>query len=518
VIELSPIDRRTFVRRSLGVSAALLAPGIVKAQTAKPGIPSGVGAGDVSSGRAMIWSRTDRPARMIVEYATTEGFQNPLRVVGPAALEPTDFTARVALRDLPAGQRIFYRVRFLDLMDLRTLSDPVAGSFTTAPSDGARDVTIAWSADTVGQGWGINPDWGGLKLYDTMRAVRPDVFVHCGDTIYADGPLTAEVKLDDGSLWKNVVTEAKSHPAETLADFRGNHQYNLTDERMRRFNAEVAQMPLWDDHEVRDNWYPTRDLAKDDRYHLKSMAILSERARRAFLEHHPIAIDPDNQDRIHRTVSLGPGVEIFALDMRSFRGPNSENRQPVLNEDSAILGANQLAWLKARLAASPATWKVIAADLPIGVVVPDRPNFYEAVANDDPGAPLGRELEIADLLRFIKAQRIKNVIWITADIHYCAAHHYDPSRARFTDFDPFWELVAGPLHAGTFGPNALDPTFGPEARFVGIPPGMKQNRPPSEGFQFFGVLAYSGKTKALTARLHDLSGKTLWSVDLAAAP
>ena len=75
--------------------------------------------------------------------------------------------------------------------------------------------------------------------------------------------------------------EAKSRPAQTLADFRGNHQYNLTDEHMRRFNAEVAQMPLWDDHEVRDNWYPTRDLSKDDRYQVKSMALLSERARRA---------------------------------------------------------------------------------------------------------------------------------------------------------------------------------------------------------------------------------------------
>ena len=83
---------------------------------------------------------------------------------------------------------------------------------------------------------------------------------------------------------------------------------------------------------------------------------------------------------------------------------------------------------------------------------------------------------------------IRNVVWITGDVHYCAAHHYDPARARFTDFDPFWEFVAGPLHAGTFGPNALDATFGPEVRFIGIPPGMKPNRPPCDGLQFFGTL------------------------------
>jgi alkaline phosphatase D len=511
------IDRRTFLDRSLGFGAVMLAPAIVRAQSSKPAITSGIGAGDVNGGRAVIWSRTERPARLVVEYATTESFRDPRRVVGPAALEPTDFTARVALRELPPGQRIFYRVRFQDLADLRTWSDPLTGSFNTPPSDASRDLTIAWSADTVGQGWGINPGWGGLKLYDAMRRAQPDVFVHCGDTIYADGPLESEVKLDDGTMWKNMVTEAKSHPAESLADFRGCHQYNLLDEHMRRFNAEVAQMPLWDDHEVRDNWYPTRDLSKDERYKLKSMAVIAERARRAFLEHHPISIDPDNQDRIHRTLSLGPAVEIFGLDVRSYRGPNSENRQPTLDESSALMGASQLAWLKEQLAASRATWKVVASDLPIGAVVPDRPNFFEAFANDDPGPPLGRELEVADLLRFIKARRVRNVVWITADVHYCAAYHYDPARAKFTDFDPFWELVAGPLHAGTFGPNTLDPTFGPEARFVGIPPGMKPNRPPSDGFQFFGTLKYHAKTRALTAALHDLSGKTLWSVELGAS-
>ena len=62
------------------------------------------------------------------------------------------------------------------------------------------------------------------------------------------------------------------------------------------------------------------------------------------------------------------------------------------------------------------------------------------------------------------------MVWVTADIHYCAAHHYHPTRAKFTEFDPFWEFVAGPLNAGTFGPNKMDATFGPEVKFTGIPP------------------------------------------------
>lgn len=492
------------------------AAAIVQSEASRPAIAQGVASGDVTAGRAVIWSRSDRDARMVVEYSTTESFAAVQRRIGPAALASSDFTARVVLTDLPPGQRIFYRVLFQDLADLRAWSAPQAGSFRTpAAADVPRDVTLAWSADTVGQGWGINPDWGGLRLYETMRSVEPDVFIHCGDTIYADGPLRPEVTLDDGGVWRNVVTEAKSKVAETLDDYRGAYKYNLLDEHMRRFNSEVPQIVIWDDHEVRDNWYEARDLSKDDRYTIKSAALLAAHARQAFLEFNPIGRSADDPERIYRVVPYGPLVDVFTLDLRSYRGANSENRQASLTQESMVFGAAQLAALKGELAGSRATWKVIASDMPIGLIVRDGQSHFEAVANADPGVPRGRELEVADLLRFIRDREIRNVVWITGDVHYCAAHHYDPSRAAFTEFEPFWEFVAGPLHAGTFGPNALDATFGPEVKFAGVPAGMKGNRPPSDGFQFFGTLHIGAKTRVLTARLHDLAGKVLYSSELA---
>jgi alkaline phosphatase D len=489
------------------------APAIVSAPGAKPSAPFGVAAGDVGAGRAIIWSCADRPSRMFVEYATTERFLDARRVRGPAALETSDFTCRTVLTELPPGQRVFYRVLFQDLSDLRTWSEPVAGSFTT-PASTPRDITLAWSADTVGQGWGRNPDWGGLRLYDTIRRAQPDVFINVGDTIYADQPLVAEVKLDDGSVWKNVVTPAKSKVAQTIEDFRGCHQYNLVDEHMRRLTSEVSQIVMWDDHEVRDNWYWERRQDSDARYEVKSVALLAARARQAFFEHYPLPLVGDDPERIYRSIPMGPLVEVFALDMRSYKSANSANRQAAVGDAAAILGARQLQWLKDGLTNSRAVWKIVAADLPLALIVRDGPDLYEAVANGDAGVPLGRELEIADLLRHLKAQRVRNVVWITADVHYCAAHHYDPARATFTDFDPFWEFVAGPLNAGTFGPNQLDPTFGPDAKFVGVPPGMKGNRPPSDGFQFFGTLKADARQRTLTAQLHDLSGRTLFGIEL----
>ncbi|MGH9831522.1 MAG: alkaline phosphatase D family protein, partial [Blastocatellia bacterium] len=425
------MNRRSFLFHTAMASGGLLSAkllnkptppqAIIVSDKMRPVIPFGAQSGDITANRAVIWSRSDRPARMIVEYATTESFQNSRRIIGPSAIEPTDFTARVDLADLPAGQRIFYRLTFQDLNDLKVFSEPVAGSLRTAPNT-KRDVSFVWGGDVCGQGWGINPDFGGMKIFETMRQMQPDLFIHSGDTIYADGVIPAEVNLDDGSIWKNIATPEKSKVAETLDEFRGNYRYNLMDENLRRFNAEVPMLAQWDDHEVRNNWYPGQIL-DDNRYVVKSVDLLAARARRAFLDYQPIRFNADDPERIYRAFSYGPLLDVLMLDERSYRGPNTPNRQTTINAETEFFGAAQMAWIKQRLLRSKARWKVIASDMPIGIVVKDGKNF-EAFANGN-GPALGREPELADLLRFIKRNKIKNVVWLTADVHYCAAHYYD---------------------------------------------------------------------------------------------
>src|SRR4030095_1225742 len=106
---------------------------------------------------------------------------------------------------------------------------------------------VAWGGDTAGEGWGIDPAHGGMRIYESMRARQPDLFVHSGDLIYADQPILPEVRLADGPLWQNIVTEEVSKPAETLREFRGRYRYNLLDEHVRRFNTEVPMIAQWDD-------------------------------------------------------------------------------------------------------------------------------------------------------------------------------------------------------------------------------------------------------------------------------
>jgi alkaline phosphatase D len=274
----------------------------------------------------------------------------------------------------------------------------------------------------------------------------------------------------------------------------------------------------WDDHEVMNNWSDSKDLSGDDRYTEKSVRLIAARSGRAFHEMTPIRYTPAEPGRVYRKIAYGPMLDVFFLDLRSYRGPNGPAMETEMTPESRILGAEQLAWLKRELAKSKATWKVIACDMPIGLIVWDNWKEQagaEAVSNGDNGPAKGRELEFADLLRYIKTAGITNTIWFTADVHYTAAHYYDPSKAQFQDFEPFWEFVSGPLHAGTFGPNDLDMTFGPQVKYVKAPTAEQgQNLPPSMGLQFFGLVDIDGTTEQMTVRLMDRADTELYTLTL----
>jgi alkaline phosphatase D len=521
----TPRSRTLVSRRRLlaGGSAAALSlvgggialPGLSRAGS-RPMITHGLQSGDVSSNAGVVWARVDRPSRVFFDVTTDESFKTINKTVFVDALPESDFTAKALIDGLPSGQIIFYRVRAQDLLDTKGTGEPMVGRFRTAPGE-RRDISFVWSGDTAGQGWGIDESRGGMKIYETMLRHRPDFFIHSGDTIYADGPIQVEVKLPDGSMWKNVTIEEKAKVAETLAEFRGNYKYNLMDKHVRAFNAAVPMLAQWDDHEVTNNWSSSKSLAEDIRYTVKEVPLLAARAARAFHEYMPLAATPHEPGRVYRKVSYGPSLDMFFIDMRSYRGPNTDNVQAEAGPETVFLGAEQLVWLKRELMNSRATWKVIAADMPLGIIVwNDAANKRgsEAIAQGN-GPALGRELEFANLLSFIKHAGVKNVVWLTADVHYTAAHYYDPNRAQFQDFEPFWEFVSGPLHAGTFGPGDLDNTFGPQLRYVKAPePGQGQNLPPSMGLQFFGHVLIDGKTEQMTVKLKDVADADLWKVTL----
>ncbi|WP_374202778.1 alkaline phosphatase D family protein [Saccharothrix sp. S26] len=139
-----------------------------------------------------------------------------------------------------------------------------------------------------------------------------------------------------------------------------------------------------------------------------------------------------------------------------------------------VLGAAQARWLVDSLDRSRATWKVIAADLPIGLTVPDGADV-ESVANGLPGA----QHRVADRGR--------------------ALHGGAP-------------LLAGTgVVPGLRPVLALGPTFGPEAVSVNAPPAA--NTSPLDGFQHFGEVPVT-RDGELTVWLRGIKGRSLWSKTL----
>ncbi len=507
------LTRRSFLLTAgaagLAASSALAVPHYAR-RHGSPVFTHGVQSGDVDTSSGMIWARTDRPAEIAVEYSTTESFTNAVRGPVLKAGHETDFAAKHLLTELLPDQDVFYRLTATDAASQHLVSEPIVGRFRTAPLR-RRSVRFVWSGDTAGQGWGI--DDIGMKTYSTMRLHEPDFFIHSGDTIYADNPIPDEIRLRDGTIWKNrIVSDEKREVARTLSEYRGQWKYNLLDRHLLDFNAQCPTFFQWDDHEVLNNWSASTDLRDDPRYPEKDIGVYAGRAMRAFQEMTPIRYRPTEPGRIFRKIAYGPLLDVFFVDLRSYRTANRGST------DNGLFGWRQADWLRRELLASKATWKVIACDMPLGVVIWDdygRKLGYEGVADGLNGPPAAREGEIADLLTFMRDNAIRNVVWLTADIHYTAAHHYDPARARFKEFEPFWEFVSGPLHSGTYGPHPLDRTFGPEVRFMKASGGgADSNLPPSAGLQFFGLVDIDGSSRQMTVRLMDREDRELWNVTL----
>ena len=111
----------------------------------------------------------------------------------------------------------------------------------------------------------------------------------------------------------------------------------------------------------------------------------------------------------------------------------------------------------------------------------------------------------------MKDNRIRNAVWLTADVHYTAAHYYDTEKAQFTNFDPFWEFVSGPLNAVSAPASALDNTFGIQVVYQKTSTAVDPYPSPLAGLQFFGEVLIEGQTRALTVNLRDLTGSVLFS-------
>ncbi len=287
----------------------------------RPLITHGVQSGDVGADGGVVWARADRPSQMMVEVSTTESFRNARAAAADhRAARERLHRQRCCWKICPPDRRSSIASDSVTSSHPDVSSEPAVGRFRTAPAD-RRDVSFVWGGDVAGQGWGINPDDGGMFTFATMRKHRPDFLLHSGDTIYADGPIESEVKLADGKVWKNVTIPEKAKVAETLDEFRAAHKYNFLDEHLRAFNAEVPVFVQWDDHEVDQQLVALKTASR------RLQGARHRIARRARGPRLPRNVSDAREHQSSPGGSTarsnyGPHLDVFMLDERSYRGPN----------------------------------------------------------------------------------------------------------------------------------------------------------------------------------------------------
>ena len=89
--------------------------------------------------------------------------------------------------------------------------------------------------------------------------------------------------------------------------------------------------------------------AHGDGYREKSLLNLVARGCRAFHEFMPLRQTQAEAGRIYRKISYGPLLDVFMLDMRSYRGCQRRRASTSYGPDAHLLGPTQLAWLKREL-------------------------------------------------------------------------------------------------------------------------------------------------------------------------
>jgi alkaline phosphatase D len=203
-----------------------------------------------------------------------------------------------------------------------------------------------------------------------------------------------------------------------------------------------------DDHEVQDNYVggtPGGGLGPEKQY----SAERYRDARKAFFESNPRF--PAN--KLYRQLSFGKTVDLFVTDQRTYREdqPCNDAVAPACedwNQPRAMLGAQQLTWLKNGLQKSKASWKIVANELTIMPTKVLGDSFF--TFDSWQGYPQERE----SLLKHIDDKNIKDVVFVTGDIHTFIAG--DVRRDMGKGASVALEFVGGSITSQGLGEIDLD--------------------------------------------------------------
>jgi alkaline phosphatase D len=362
--------------------------------------PEGVMAGVPRTDGATLWTRVPgRTAASLELLVSREPDLRRPRALAIRTKPDANGTVHVNLTGLQPGEEYWYQFRGADA------ASGVGRFRTLRPPDSRAPVRIGFfSCQAYTEGF--------YAAHRHLAAEDLDLVVCLGDYVYeATYP---GVRGFDLNLFP-----------QTLGAMRRKYTAYRRDPDLRAMHARHAFVPMWDDHEFRNNYsragwsFPLvlGDLAELDRLtpHQKRM----EWAWRAWFEHMPMPRTSGDPRRTYHRLRLGRTVELFTQDSRQYRDTQAcgdPDSATVCAEADApgrtLLGAAQEKWLLRGLRSSRADWKVLAnAGMLMGMVVADDGARHSTDAWDGYGAQRTR------LLTALGERDIGGAVVVTGDQH-----------------------------------------------------------------------------------------------------
>ncbi len=465
-----PLDR---IRASL-----LMIPLLMFASLASAGAPTpthGPVVTEVRPDSAILWARAPGPGTLELRVQPNPGNNQKLMIRKVDASH--DQTARWQLLSLTPGRTYMVEVTYEDPDGRR--SDPVEATFHTAPLPFLpAEVRFAMSGDLGGQGRcrriGDTESKSGYPIFSAIAALQPDFFIMNGDQIYADGTCPAEGPEPNElhGPWTNTPG-----PAISVADpnidwsmrpdlrqiFWDHWRYNRAERHFQELLRRTAYYPQWDDHEIINDqgaaW--NRLSAAPER---PGYEALVQVGTGAWHDYNAVEASVRGRGGLYRSFRWGRDVELFLVDARSFRSPNTAPDSA--EQPKTMLGEAQRQWLIDGITRSEATWKIVSVDVPLAAPSGSDPdhNGRDSWASGD--SATGFERELGQIVLALDQAHVKNLVFAATDVHYAQITRFAPDPDG--DGEPLLmhEVIAGPLSAIALPVVPPDPTFKPEVLYA----------------------------------------------------
>ncbi|MFG2571914.1 alkaline phosphatase D family protein [Streptomyces sp. NPDC048481] len=429
VNSLSP-RRRTVVKAAAAtvVLAGPLAAALpARAATDTPAFLHGLASGDPLPDGVLLWTRVTPTAEAVpgsglgpdTEVSWVVARDKALTDVvsrgTTTATAASDHTVKADIRGLAPATDYWFRFSAGDV------DSPVARTRTAPAADAA----------VSGLRFGVvscaNWEAGYFSAYRHLAARGDlDAWLHLGDYIYEYG--TGQY----GTRGTVVRQTAPAHEILTLADYRTRHGKYKTDPDLRTLHAKAPVIAIWDDHEfANDTWSGGAENHTEGAE--GAWSARQAAAKQAYFEWMPVR--PAIAGTTYRRLRFGKLADLSLLDLRSFRSQQvAVGKGAVDDPDRTITGRAQLDWLKAGLTASDTAWRLVGNSVMISpfVIGSLSADLFKPLAKllglPEDGLGLNTDQwdgytdDRRELLAHLRANAIRNTVFLTGDIHMAWAN------------------------------------------------------------------------------------------------